>query len=65
MTYVDFSKSFRRVRGYLRLYRRRSYNRRYGHATREALGGLTMAVIGRYRLRARDQEDVLKMWLMF
>ncbi|GBC72001.1 hypothetical protein HRbin02_01790 [Candidatus Calditenuaceae archaeon HR02] len=55
----------RRVRGYLRLYRERSYNRRYGHATREALVRLRMAVIGKYEPRARYQEDVPKIWLMF
>ncbi|GBC71060.1 hypothetical protein HRbin02_00838 [Candidatus Calditenuaceae archaeon HR02] len=64
LTYVDFSKSFVRVQGYLRLYRRRLYDMRYGHEARKALERLTMSIIARNNPRAREQEDVLmRIWL--
>ncbi|GBC71569.1 hypothetical protein HRbin02_01354 [Candidatus Calditenuaceae archaeon HR02] len=66
LTYVDFSKSFRSIRGYLGLYRERSNNKRYSRGVRGVLVRLTIAVIGRNRSRAIEQEEVLKrIWLMF
>ncbi|MEM0349301.1 MAG: hypothetical protein QXD24_03875 [Candidatus Caldarchaeum sp.] len=63
LTYVDFSKSFRQVRGYLRLYRKRSKNQTYNHETRHALTRLTMATT-RNTPNAHKQEDILmKIWL--
>ncbi|GBC70678.1 hypothetical protein HRbin02_00446 [Candidatus Calditenuaceae archaeon HR02] len=66
LTYVDFSKSFGRVRGYLKLYRERSNSKRYGREARKALVRLTIAVISKYKSRAREKGDVLMgVWLMF
>ncbi|GBC70920.1 hypothetical protein HRbin02_00693 [Candidatus Calditenuaceae archaeon HR02] len=66
LTYVDFSKSFEKVRGYLKLFRRRLYDMRYGHEAREASVRLTIAVICRNKPRAREQEDVrMRIWLTY
>jgi hypothetical protein len=63
LAYVDFGKSFRRVRGYLRLYRRRSRSKLYNHGVRWALTRLTIALTGA-KLKARKQEKLLKtIWL--
>ncbi|GBC71582.1 hypothetical protein HRbin02_01367 [Candidatus Calditenuaceae archaeon HR02] len=65
LTYVDFSKSFQRIRGYVRLYHRRSKNQRYSHQIRHALVRLTMALIEGIP-KARKQEGVLmKIWLTY
>ncbi|MEM0349965.1 MAG: hypothetical protein QXD24_07295 [Candidatus Caldarchaeum sp.] len=63
LAYVDFGKSFRRVRGYLRLYRRRSRSKLYNHQARNTLARLTIS-LNMTKPKAREQEELLKtIWL--
>ncbi|GBC71924.1 hypothetical protein HRbin02_01713 [Candidatus Calditenuaceae archaeon HR02] len=50
----------------MRLYRERSNSKRYGREACEALERPAIAVISKYKSRAREQGDVLmRVWLVF
>ncbi|GBC69920.1 hypothetical protein HRbin01_01626 [archaeon HR01] len=65
LTYIDFTKSFVKIRDYLGLYRKRSRNEKYSHTTRQALNRLTISLMNS-EPRALDEEEVLmRIWLTF
>ncbi|GBC71482.1 hypothetical protein HRbin02_01266 [Candidatus Calditenuaceae archaeon HR02] len=50
----------------MRLYRERSNSKRYGREACEALERPAIAVISKYKSRAREQGDVLmRVWLTY
>ncbi|MEM2515604.1 MAG: hypothetical protein QW419_03575 [Candidatus Caldarchaeum sp.] len=61
LTFIDFSKSFTKVRNYLKLHGNRR-EKRYNHGVRQALTRLTMVLHG--IPRGKQQQELLKtIWL--
>ncbi|MEM4416745.1 MAG: hypothetical protein QXD32_01655, partial [Nitrososphaerota archaeon] len=65
MTYVDFNRSFTKVRNYVGLFRCRIRNKKYNHKARQALTRLTMALIGRTPIARGEEEVLFRIWLTF